>query len=182
MQIKHEVGVMRQQQQRAAQALQFGRRRPSLQVVTHGTPHQAHIGQGVVPQLIAHHGFHRCREVRIVTVEVFRGVELKTAHRFVVQPLRQADRVGHRHQHNFAGDVPGSLSGFKQCAQMVRHQHAGQFLGVQAGLDINLAATAGAAKVKTAQGLVAAKAGREQRVVNAFHGSMYLCQSLRGDR
>ena len=85
-----------------------------------------------------------------MAVEVLRRVLLKAAHRFVVQALRQADRVGGGHQHDLAPEQSGGFSSLQPGAQVVRGEHAGQLFGVQAGLDVNLQTGAALAKMKAA--------------------------------
>ena len=81
-------------------------------------------------------------QIGVVAVEVLRGVQVKAPHGFVVHPLRQADRIGHRHQDDLADHVALPLGRFQQGAQVMGDQHAGQFFGVQAGLDVGLSAHA----------------------------------------
>ena len=99
-------------------------------------------------------------KVGVVAVEVLAGIELKAPHGLVQQALRCAYRVGHRHQHDLALDLAGRVQPLQQRAQVVGGQHAGQFFSVQTGLDVNLQTRAGLAKVKAAQRLVRAQAGR----------------------
>ena len=86
-----------------------------------------------------------------MAVEILRAVELKAAHGFVVDALRQSDRVGHRYQNDFAAQPAGCLGLVQQGTQMECGQHAGQFFGVQARLHIHLGPLARRTVVKAAQ-------------------------------
>ena len=159
MQIEKIVRVMGKQHQRAAQALQLGGGCPLAQIGTDGVPHGFDIGQRVVAQQGQYLIGNGVGKVGIVPVEIFRGPQLKTPHGFVVQSLCQSQRVGHGHQHHFATQQARIFGRLQQGTQMVCGQHAGQFFGVQTGLNVDLGATARRTKVKTGNTFVAAQAG-----------------------
>jgi hypothetical protein len=138
MQVQHDVGVMGQGEQGLAHALQLGGGLPLGQVLGHGGAHRAHVGGSIGAQLALDGRQHFFAEVRVVAVEVLRAVELKAAHGLVVQALGQAYGVGDRHQHHLTGELARRLGRFQQRAQVVGGEHAGQFLSMQAGLDVDL--------------------------------------------
>ena len=105
-----------------------------------------------------------------MAVEILARVELKTSHGFVLQPLRRADRVGHGNEHDIAVNLARRIGRLQQRAQVVGGQHTRQLFGMQTGLDIDLRATAGHAKMQAAQRGVQAQTGRAKRVVVALHG------------
>ena len=104
-----------------------------------------------------------------MAVEILARVELKTSHGFVLQPLRRTNRVGHGDEHDVPVYLPLRIGRLQQRTQVVSGQHARQLLGMQTGLDIDLGATAGHAKMQAAQRGVQAQTGRAKRVVVALH-------------
>ena len=102
MQVDHHIGVVRKLQEAAALALQLGLWRPLCQPRAHPLAHQGDVLLCVCAQTAAGLFEHSISQVGVVAVEVLTGVELKTAHRLVVQALRQTDRVGRRHQDHTA--------------------------------------------------------------------------------
>ena len=95
---------------------------------------------------------------------------LEALRRPVLQPLRRTNRIGHGNEHHFAPYLPPGIGRLQQRAQVVGGQHARQLLGMQTGLDIDLGATAGHAKMQAAQRGVQAQTGRAKRMVVALHG------------
>ena len=84
VQVQKVVGVMGELHQRAAQALQFGRGFPILQVLADGGAHRAHVGIRVLAQGGQHlRRYSRC-QIGVMAVEVLGGVQLKAPHGFVV--------------------------------------------------------------------------------------------------
>jgi hypothetical protein len=59
--------------------------------------------------------------------------------------LRQADRIGDGHQQDLAPDVAARVGLVQQPQQMVRDQNAGQLVGVQGGVDVDLGPRPGGA-------------------------------------
>ena len=70
-------------------------------------------------------------QVQKVAVEVLSAFQLITPQRDVHDHLFQPDRVGHGHHHDFAAQATGAFEFGQVFFQMPRHQHAGQFIGMQ---------------------------------------------------
>jgi hypothetical protein len=62
--------------------------------------------------------------------------------------LVEADGVGHRHQDDLAAQPALGLQRAQALFEVPGHQHAGQFVGVQRGLDVDLAPAVGRAEVE----------------------------------
>ena len=92
----------------------------------------------------------------------------------MIQPLRQTDGVGDRHQNDFTLNLALPLRTLQQCSQVVGRQHAGQFFSVQAGLNVGFGPGAGRAEMQAGQGFLAAQTLRQEGVVNALHGNQFL--------
>lgn len=108
------------------------------------------VGGGVRPQQRLHPLGDARRQVLELPVEVDAGGLIEAPMVRAVQRLRQPDRIGHRHQHDFSGDGAAVLQVVQQSLQMMRHQHRGHFVRMQRGLQIDLA---------TAQPLTEVQAG-----------------------
>ena len=78
-----------------------------------------------------------------IAVEVLRGVGLEASRQMAEKVLVQADRIGHRHDHDFAAKLAGGFQRGQLAAQRPRHQHAGQLVGMQRRLDVDLLPAAG---------------------------------------
>ncbi len=85
------------------------------------------------------------------------------------QPLRQADRIRDRHQHDFAVDAPGRLGLVEQADQVMHHEHAGDLVGVQARLQVGLLAATRLAVVQAEQMTVGADRAGADRMRHALH-------------
>ena len=154
MQIEHDIGVARQAHQHATHARQLGERRiciggiEPIELAQHRFAHHARVRIGVARQFRV----DTCRNGRIhrriVAIEIFAAGQFETALLAVQKRLRKAERIGHRHDDNLAGDFSRRFKGCESRAQMMRHQHARQFIGVQRGLDIDFLARVCVAIVK----------------------------------
>ena len=89
-----------------------------------------------------------CAQVQKVAVEILPAFQLVTAQRDVHHHLLQANRVGHGHQHDFAVQAACAFQLGQALFQVPGHQHAGQFIGVQRSLNVNLALWLGRAVMK----------------------------------
>ncbi|MNE79411.1 hypothetical protein D3C80_1758920 [compost metagenome] len=89
-------------------------------------------------------------QVDEVAIEVLAALQFEAPQRCVPQYLFQAYRVSHRHQDDFPLQTALLLQLGQPPLEVPRHQHAGQFVGMQRGLDVHLAATAWA-KVEAVQ-------------------------------
>ncbi|MNS09471.1 hypothetical protein D3C72_409580 [compost metagenome] len=98
-----------------------------------------------------------------VTVEVLAALQFETPQRRVQQHLFQADRVGHRDQDDLALQAALLFQFAEATLEVPGHQHAGQLVGMQRSLDIDLATTAGA-EVETVQLARDARNGGKQVV------------------
>ena len=105
----------------------------------------------------------------IVAVEILAARELEPSLRPAQHGLAQADRVGHRHHDDLAAQAPGRLQRRQPGAQVVGGEHAGQFVGMQRGLQVGLAAAVGRAVVETGDAALGARRAAGQRVVAGLH-------------
>jgi hypothetical protein len=80
-----------------------------------------------------------------------------------------AQRIGHGHQHHLARRP--ALQRVQVVAQVVGHQHAGHFVGMQRALDGHLGALAGRAVVQADQLVGGARGGGGERVSDDVHES-----------
>ena len=55
-----------------------------------------------------------------------------------IDDLAEADRVGDRHHDDFADNLAALLGGVELAQQMMRREHAGDFIGMERGLEIGL--------------------------------------------
>ena len=79
-------------------------------------------------------------EIDEAAVEVLAALQFVAPQRHVHQYLFQAHRVGHRHQHDLPAQAALAFQLGQALLEVPGHQHAGQFVGVQRGLDVDLAA------------------------------------------
>mmetsp|Transcript_9628 Transcript_9628/g.22429 ORF Transcript_9628/g.22429 Transcript_9628/m.22429 type:complete len:283 (+) Transcript_9628:4067-4915(+) len=131
VQVECDVGVAGQTHQRAAQRLQLRVGRRSQHGGFQRAAQHGHIGLRVGAELRLHGLGHGVDLVGVVAVEVLAGGQLEAAGMHMQQVLGQADRVGHGHQHDLAAQAAGGLQRIQLQAQVVGHQHAGQFVGMQ---------------------------------------------------
>ncbi|MCY1423452.1 hypothetical protein D9M71_391630 [compost metagenome] len=84
------------------------------------------------------------RQVDEVAIEVLAALQFKTPQWRIQQHLLQAHRVGHRHQNDLALQSALLFQLDQTALEVPGYQHARQFVGVQRGLDVDFATTAGA--------------------------------------
>jgi hypothetical protein len=78
-------------------------------------------------------------EVDEPAIEILSTLEVVTAQRHIHQHLLEADRVGHRHEDDFAAQAAGGFKLRQALFEMPGDQHARQFVGMQRGLNVHLA-------------------------------------------
>ncbi len=169
VQVQDDVGVDAQTQQRAAQALERAVFRQRGGALAQGGADQRDVVRRVAVQLAVDPLDDRVEQVGVVAVEVLAAGEIESALHRLKHALRQADRIGHRHQHDLAEDAPLGLEPGQAGAQVVGHQQPGNLVGVQRGLQRGLGAAAGRAVVQALE--FDGHAGRvlRERVVDSFH-------------
>ncbi|MNT24021.1 hypothetical protein D3C72_1594700 [compost metagenome] len=70
-------------------------------------------------------------QVDEVAIEILATLQLEAAQRHIHQHLFQADRVGDRHQYDFAAQQALGFELAQALLEVPGDQHAGQFVGVQ---------------------------------------------------
>jgi len=149
MQVQHHVGV-------AGQALQYQSLR--LQLGCGGLPGQGGAQCGanqfdIVLRIISEQRLdlvaHLITEVDKQAIEVLPALQLVAAQGDIHQHLFQAHRVGDGHQHDLAQQPPSRRQFGEAHLQVPGHQHAGQLIGMQRRLDVNLACGLLRAEVET---------------------------------
>ena len=91
-------------------------------------------------------------------VEILAAGQGEAAERPAEHALAESDRIGHRHQHDFAVDAVAHLEIGEETAQVMGDQHPGRLIGVQRGLDHGLAPCPAVAEMQAVQ--LAVRAGR----------------------
>ncbi|MCY1465934.1 hypothetical protein D9M71_841420 [compost metagenome] len=84
-----------------------------------------------------------------------------------LEDLAEADGVGHRDQFDAAFQLPGGFQLRQALLEFPGGAHARQFVGMQAGLDVDLALAG--TEAEHAQPALAAKAAPGQRMIDSFH-------------
>ena len=102
----------------------------------------------------------------IAAVEIHAVGEVEAADGIAHHALGQADRIGGGHEHDLALDPALGLEGFQALAQVVRHDHAGDLVGMERGLDVNL--RAGTFRAEALDGQRQARPGGEGRKGDLF--------------
>ena len=171
--VHHHIGIAGQAQQGEPQHVQLADSVLAQlgQVLAHGGAHQGDIVGAVIAPLPGQPGAHWLGQLGVASIEIVTTVQGKTAHRLTQHALPQADRVGHRHDNHFSNQLIRLLGRRQRLRQMVQHQHARQFVGVQAGLQIHLGPGAGHAKMQADHVALHTQAGRGQRVGMTVHAS-----------
>ena len=148
-----------------------------------GLADQADIGRSVARQL-ALDALGRLRhEVGIAAVEVDAVGEVEAADRIAHHPLRQADGIGGGHEHDLALDPALGLERRQALAQVMRRDHAGDLVGMERGLDVDL--RAGAFRAEALDGQRQVRPGGEGRKGDLFCShdqSMQVWQESAGRR
>jgi len=177
VQVQHDVGVDAQAQQRAAQAFERRARGQRLGELAQRLAHEGDVGVRIGPQPAIDAREHALVQVGVVAVEVLAAAQVEAAHRRLQHALREADRVGHGHQHDLADDAAFGLQRRQALAQVMGDQQAGDLVGVQRGLQRGLGAGAGRAEMQAQQ--LRGDAGRAvgQGVVDGLHRWL-LCQGI----
>ena len=102
----------------------------------------------------------------IAAVEIHAVGEIEAADGIAHHALGQADGIGGGHEHDLALDPALGLEGFQALAQVVRHDHAGDLVGMERGLDVDL--RAGAFRAEALDGQRQARPGGEGRKGDLF--------------
>lgn len=169
MQIEGDVGIAGMAQQQTMQRFQLrGRGRQLIEHLAHGSANQRNVGLGISTQTLTDQRPDRRTEFDEGAVEVLAAAQLEAAHVRALQVLIEADRVGHRHQFDHALQTALLFQLIETLLEFPRGAHARQFIGVQAGLDVNLAGARAVAK--HAERTFAAQVTPGQNMVDALHG------------
>ncbi|MNS67268.1 hypothetical protein D3C72_1005160 [compost metagenome] len=149
MQVEHHVGVAGQSLQGQALGLQLGVGSLSGQRFAQAAADQLPVVLRIVTELALDRVADLFTEVDEPAVEVLAAFQFVAAQWYIHQHLFQTHRVGDGYKHDFAAQATG---GFQLCQALLEvpgHQHAGHFVGVQGGLDVDLAVGRLRAEVKT---------------------------------
>jgi hypothetical protein len=138
MAVEHDVGVGGEARQRQAQARDFAGRRARLQARRHGGTDGCDVAHGIGGQLIADPLSQAVEQVRPIAIEIAAAGQLVSAELRRIHHLRDADRIGHRHDDNLAAHLAGAVGLVEQPCEMVQHEHRRGLIGVQRGLQIGL--------------------------------------------
>ncbi|MNQ67528.1 hypothetical protein D3C85_820550 [compost metagenome] len=169
MQIEHHVGIVSQQHQRALQRGVFIHRVPGRQTLAPGCANHFEVVVDVLPQ----ETFDFLRDLlmmnRKMAVVVAPTAQLETSTQCTHDVLAQPRRIGHGHQNDFVLQPIGFFQGDQVSAHNRRHQHGGDFISVQRGLDVNLAALSGRSVMLAVDVPAAAVCRLKQWVFAMFH-------------
>lgn len=169
MQVEGDVGIAGVAQQQAVQCFELrGRGWQLIKHLAHGLADQGDVGLGIAAQLLADTRRHRRTEFNKRAVEILAAAQLEAPHVTALQVLVEADRIGHRHQLDHALQTALLFQRVEALLEFPRGAHARQLVGVQAGLDVHLAAAG--AVTENAEGTFAAKMAPRQDMVDALHG------------
>ena len=108
----------------------------------------ATLASAPLPSLPSSDAFRSWRHVFVGAIKIGAGRQVEAAERRAVDRLRQAERIGGRHQHDLALHLVLRFQRRQFGAQELRHQYARHLVGVQRGLDIDFLAAAGRAELK----------------------------------
>ena len=139
--------------------------------------HQGDVGGGVGAQQPRQRHLQIIGHVLAGAVEIDAGAQIEAAERRAVDGLRQAQRIGRRHQYHFAVQPPLRFQRRQLLAQAVRHQHAGHFVGVQRRLQIDFRPRADAAEMQAVETMEVGDA-----VAAYLHGGRQVVEELKGGR
>ncbi|MND95921.1 hypothetical protein D3C80_881890 [compost metagenome] len=139
MQVEHHVSVAGQPLQGQALGLQRGGGIQTRQGTVQAGAHQVGIVLRIVIQVRFDVVTDFIAQVEKITVEVLAALQFVAPQGDVHQHLLQARRVGDGYQHDFAAQQALSLQGCQTLLEMPGHEHARQLVGMQRGLDIDLA-------------------------------------------
>ena len=107
------------------------------EVARHGGADAHHVAFRGIRQLALHEISDRFRERRVVPVEIAAAIEVEAADMDMFDALREADRVGHRHDDDLAFQHALGIGLVEPAHEMVEHQHARQFIRVQPCLEVD---------------------------------------------
>ena len=130
----------------------------------------AMLALGVGAQTITDQLGHRCAEFDERAVEVLAAAQFEAAHVAALQVLIEADGVGHRHQFDHALQLALVFEFSQTLLQFPGRAHARQFVGVQAGLDVDLASAS--AITKNTECAFGPQVAPGQWMVDALHGEL----------
>ncbi len=168
MQVEHQVGVAGVAIEQALHALQFrGRRRQGVQRRAQGLADQRDIGRRIAAETLADAVDHRVQQVGEIAIEVAPAAHFEAPLVQRLDHLPETDRIGHRHQLDGAAQAAFRLQQAQPLLQLPGGAHARQLVGVQAGLDVDLARAA--AEAEHAQALLASQGAPRQQVVDTLH-------------
>ena len=143
MQIQHQIGIHRQPDQNRMQGFHAGLRLERRNRLLQGRTDGAYVQCGIVTGLetLLKQPLQRPVEQADAAqaVVVLAGGKVEAPDMPVEQVLPQPQRVAHGHQHDLRLHAPLRLEPLQPLEQVVRHQRARQLVGMQAGLDVDLA-------------------------------------------
>jgi hypothetical protein len=151
MQVEHDVGVDRHRQQDFLEQAGAGVRLPAFQRGERMRADQGDVGLGILAQLAFERLLEVGRDVFIGAIEIHAGRQIVAAEGRAVNRLRQADRVGGRHQDDLSLDPALGIEPVQFLAQEMGDQHGRHLIGMQRGLDVDLLAASGPAVVERGQ-------------------------------
>jgi hypothetical protein len=131
-------------------------------------PDQRYVGLGIAAQPLADARRHWRAEFDKRAVEILSAAQLEAAHVAALQMLIEPDRVGHRHQLDHPLQTALLFQRVEALLEFPCGAHTRQFVGVQTGLDVDLAAAR--AVTEDAEGTFAAQVAPGQDMVDALHG------------
>ena len=143
MKVEHDVGINREMHQGCLLALESVRRVELVDAMKELASDTSHIRCYVVIERFRHTPRHCVREIRPAAVEVTATAKFVTADEAAGDVLIETDRVRHRHEHDLARYAAGMIHVVQQADQVMKSEHAGQFVGVEAGLQVCLGPGAG---------------------------------------
>ena len=108
-------------------------------------------------------------QIRIVPVEIVAVAQFKAADVTMVDPLRETDGIGHRHQHDLGVELANGFKAIRPFARSWWRLRARRFVGMQCSLNVGLAVAICRAKCRlTISRWVPTVL--ETRVAGCFHG------------
>ena len=168
MQVEHQVGVAGVAIQQALHALQFrGRRRQGVQRRAQGLADQRDIGRRIAAETLADAVDHRVQQVGKSRLKLRPLLISKRpwCSAWIICPRPTGLATGTRL--DGAAQAAFRLQQAQPLLQLPGGAHARQLVGVQAGLDVDLARAA--AEAEHAQALLASQGAPRQQVVDTLH-------------
>ncbi|MFT3974613.1 MAG: hypothetical protein QM699_14510 [Amaricoccus sp.] len=144
VQIEHDVGVERQPEQGAAQDVELRGRCACRERGRHCRADRRDVRAGVGPEPPGHRVARRWRQIGVAAIEVGGGAGLDPAAKVALDLLGEPDRIGDRHHDHLARHLRRG----QVLRQPAQHQHPGQLVGMETGLQVYLRPGAGRAEAQ----------------------------------